>query len=224
MYVTVEGIDGSGTTTVSRRLANALTTDDRDVLLTTEPFDREWHGEAVREALSRDTSDVTDLFLFLADRAEHLEHRVRPALADGTTVVSDRGHDSTYAYQRSRVEDVVPNPWDWFDRMYEPWNLTPDLTLYLDVSVETAMERMDGDEKYETEENLREVQTQYDHLATRLSDRYAVINADRPLDKVVADCTTVTRRAMDAPMSIEDGEVLTALEAQGRLPDSMEAP
>jgi len=224
MYVTVEGIDGSGTTTVSRRLANALTTDDRDVLLTTEPFDREWHGEAVREALSRDTSSVTDLFLFLADRAEHLEHRVRPALADGMTVVSDRGHDSTYAYQRSRVDGVVPNPWQWFDDMYDPWNLTPDLTLYLDCTVEVAMERGDNEEKYETEQNLREVQTQYDHLATRFSDRYAVIAAGEPLDEVVADCVAVTRRAMGAPLSIGERERLTAMEATGRLPDDMEAP
>ena len=224
MYVTVEGIDGSGTTTVSRRLANALTTDDRDVLLTTEPFDREWHGEAVREALSRDTSSVTDLFLFLADRAEHLEHRVKPALADGATVVSDRGHDSTYAYQRARVDDVVPNPWQWFDDMYDPWNLTPDLTLYLDVDVETAMERGDNEEKYETAENLRDAQTQYDHLATRFSDRYAVVDASRPLDEVVADCVAIVRHADADPVGIGGRERLTAMEATGRLPDDMEAP
>lgn len=222
MYVTIEGIDGSGTTSVTRRVVNGLP--PGYAVPTAEPNDRYWTGEAVRTALKRDTAPTTDLFLFLADRAEHLETIVKPMLDDDRTVVSDRGADSTYAYQPEKLEGLpTGNVWEWFDELYAPWNMQPDLTILLDVSAETGLERADGDEKYE-DERLERVTERYRELAERYSHRFAVINAERPLDEVATDAIAVVRRKAGLPLEQEHKERLTALEAANRLPTTMEVP
>lgn len=191
MYVTVEGIDGAGKTTAAKRVADGLEGGE----YTVEPSDDMWLGEAVRQALRSDTSSVTDLFLFMADRAEHLERTVLPGLESGATVVSDRSADSTYAYQSQRIEGDVPAPWEWLDELYAPWNLQPDLTLYLDVSVDTALERVSSGEKYENREMLERARENYERLAGRYGNRYVRVDAEQPAEDVARDCLAIVRAA-----------------------------
>lgn len=183
-YITIEGIDGCGKSTLAEKLAE----DNPDALLTQEPVADTWHGDVVRKALKEETGPFTDAFLFMADRAEHLHQTVKPALADGRTVISDRSADSTYAYQSLRVE--VPLPFEWFDTCYEPWDVEPDLTLWLDVSPETAMERVDGDEKYETLDWLYDVKVNYERLNME-RDRYHRIDAEQGVEAVYEEAKAV---------------------------------
>jgi dTMP kinase len=182
MYVTVEGVDGAGTTTLVEKLSEVYA----GAVFTAEPDDTHFTGETVREALSRETAPVADALLFMADRAEHLEHTVKPALAQGRMVVSDRGHDSTYAYQGHRLAGRMVDPDGWFDTCYAPWNMEPDLTLFLDVSLSTAKERLAGSEdKYEGDEQLLlSAILNYRQMAEDNPHRFRRIDAEQSPDAV----------------------------------------
>src|SRR6056297_2991479 len=96
MLVTLEGLDGSGKTTVWERLR---ADDAVDATFTREPTDS-WYGESVQRSIDDDDADsLAELFLYTADHAAHPADTVRPALEAGELVVSDRYSDSRYAYQ-----------------------------------------------------------------------------------------------------------------------------
>jgi len=185
IYITIEGIDGSGKTTLVRSLGEAFP----DAVTTAEPDDTLWTGRAVREAISRETAAPTDALLFLADRAEHLERTVVPALNDGTVVISDRGHDSTYAYQVPRISDeldVHPRTVRvWLDLAYSLWNVEPDLTIWLDTPVERAAARMSGEEKWADADFMKRVRAGYELQMRREPGRVRRVNGGLPKDRVV---------------------------------------
>jgi dTMP kinase len=184
MYVTVEGIDGTGKTTLVRDLEKQFP----DALATVEPTDDMWTGEAVRESLRRDTGPMTDMFLQLADRAEHLHTTVVPALDNGMMVISDRSSDSTVAYHEPRVEEWLPNrvdAYEWVRRMTRYWDVEPDLTLWLDAPVDVVMDRVSSGEKYEREERLKRVRDNYVMLAQQEYHRYERIDATHPPEGVL---------------------------------------
>lgn len=167
MFVTIEGLDGSGKSSV----LEAITKQYPSVVTTSEPSDLEY-GQLVRRNLSDETSDpLIDFYLFMADRRDHIEDRIKPADNSGKLVVSDRYADSTRAYQPVALSgDDAPfdSPWEaklLIEQTMQPWNYEPDLTLYIDVSVDTAIERAEGSEKYEQREFLEQVKDNYDALA-----------------------------------------------------------
>lgn len=181
-FVSLEGIDGSGKTSV----VQAIRETHKSCISTQEPSDL-WTGQQVRKAIANDTDDVhpvTTFFLFMADRNHHINERIQNGLDDGMLVVSDRYSDSTLAYQPEALKDHISYPQQWMERCMEPWNIEPDLTIYLDISVDTAMERLDGDEEYEKREFLEGVKSNYDDLAKRFEDRYIVMNAEKSKDQV----------------------------------------
>lgn len=181
-FVTLEGLDGSGKTSV----AQAIQSEYKSVIRTQEPSDL-WTGMQVRRAIANeneDTHPLTTFFLLMADRTHHIETRIQGGLDDGMMVVSDRFADSTLAYQPHALEDHIRFPGQYMERIMHPWNLEPDLTIYLDISVDTAIERSDGDEEYENREFLEAVKANYDELRTRYDDRYVTIDAEKPQDHV----------------------------------------
>lgn len=172
MLLSLEGLDGSGKTTV----ANAIADEYANTVLTKEPTDGQY-GSLLRQNLSDPHSNpLANLFLFMADRIEHIDERVRPADRGGMLVVSDRYADSTRAYQPvALTQDDGPMDSQWqaklfIEQMISQCYYEPDVTLYVDVSVDTAMERADCDEKFETREFLEQVKDNYDALAD--SDEY----------------------------------------------------
>ncbi len=139
--ITIEGIDGSGKSSAARALASALST-KADVLLTKEPGATEL-GQHVRKLLQERTIPVcpqAEFLLFAADRAQHMNDLVLPALATGKIVLSDRMADSSRAYQGfGRGLD------DRFIQYINAWamqNIIPDLTLYLKIDYTTAASRL----------------------------------------------------------------------------------
>lgn len=141
MFLTVEGVEGSGKSTLLAALARRMEAEGMTVLLTREPGGCPL-GERIRPLLLNAdwTPDPNaELFLFLADRAQHAAEVIRPALAAGTQVLCDRYADSTIAYQGyGRGMDV-----EWLHRLndFATGGLWPDLTLVLDLPVEAGLRR-----------------------------------------------------------------------------------
>lgn len=187
-FVTVEGIDGAGKTTV----VEAINEEYKKVVRTQEPSEL-WTGKQVRRAISNetDTHPLTTFYLFMADRVHHIEEEIQPALDDGMLVVSDRYADSTLAYQPVALSDHLRYPQKYMEEVMEPWNFQPDITLYIDIPVETAIERVVGDEEYEKREFLEQVRENYEQLAQRYSDRFVRIDGTQTKEAVREDALEV---------------------------------
>jgi dTMP kinase len=160
--ITLEGIDGSGKSTAAKHIAAKLAEmmPDRRVVLTAEPTSGEV-GKILRAELAKACGEGTEpsnakimqeLFLFVADHAQHLSRTVLPALETGAIVLSDRYADSTAAYQGVTLRGIVPDPVSWIQSIYRPWNLLPDKTLLFVLDPQVALQRMKsrrGREKFE---------------------------------------------------------------------------
>lgn len=184
MFVTIEGLDGAGGTTLTQALKEEYPT----AVTTREPSSRQY-GSIVRERLSQDTEPMLDFLLFMADRFDHINEVITPADEAGRLVVSDRYADSTRAYQPVALTgDNAPfnSLWEakhFIEFVMEPWNYEPDLTLYLDISVDTALDRADGDEKYEKRAFLEQVRENYDALCES-KERIVRVDAERSPEEV----------------------------------------
>lgn len=184
-FVTFEGIDGSGKTTVSKAVADRLRERGEDVVWTAEPTDT-WLGDAVRRGYEVDAGPFVEAFLFLADRAAHTEE-IRRHVAAGRTVVCDRYADSTLAYQGARLEGRIEDPIRFLRRLGAPYTLTPDLTLLLRVPPALGLRRLRGRRRrvpFERAPFLRRVDRNYRGLAR--AKRFVTVDATRPVDDVVA--------------------------------------
>jgi len=193
VLVSLEGLDGSGKSTVWAALRDAA--DDSplaDAVFTTEPTDS-WYGETVQRSVADPDADpLAELFLYTADHAAHLSETVRPALSAGRPVVTDRYVDSRYAYQAATLgeTDVLPasrDPLDYVRQVHAPWTRHPDLTLFLDVPPGVAAERSDADNKFERRAFLASVRDHYERLLAEDPDRFQRIDAERVPDAVRAD-------------------------------------
>lgn len=181
LFVTVEGIDGAGKSTA----VDAITSEYKASSVTQEPSEL-WTGKAVRRAISNetDTHPLATFYLFMADRVHHIEEEVKQPLDNGMIVVSDRYADSTLAYQPVALQDHVRYPQQFIEQTMGPWNFDPDLTIYIDIPVEVAIERSVGDEEYENTEFLEQVKANYDDLKVRFEDRYEVIDGTQSKEAV----------------------------------------
>lgn len=143
MFITFEGIDGVGKSTQLDLLEQWLIAQGKSVLRTLEPGGTEL-GKEIRHLLLHRKGDVAaraEALLYAADRAHHVATKIRPALASGQVVLSDRYFDSSVAYQGAARELDVDQV-----REISLWavdNLIPDLTILLDLSAEAAMLRRD---------------------------------------------------------------------------------
>ncbi len=185
MFITFEGIDRSGKTTQARMLADAL---GDEALLVREPGGTP-AAERIRELVKGDTdlTPMAETLLFGAARADLVQRVIRPALAEGRTVISDRYGDSTVAYQggaRGLGIEPVEELNQWLTGKLEP-----DVTFLLEVEPATAAGRGGELDRFEREGEAlqRAVASAYDELANRHAERYVRIDAARPAGEVHAD-------------------------------------
>jgi dTMP kinase len=185
MLVTLEGLDGSGKTTVWEALADT----HPDAVFTREPTDS-WYGEAVNRSIADDDADpLAELFLFTADHADHLSRVVRPALAEGSLVVSDRYSDSRFAYQAASLEaaDVdLDRPMEYVRGIHAAFSRPPDATIYLDVDPQTAAARAGATNKLERTRYLSSVRENYERLMDLEPGRFVRVDATRAPEDVIA--------------------------------------
>lgn len=141
MFITFEGIDGVGKSTQLDLLESWLKTNGHEVLRTMEPGGTEL-GQEIRHLLLHRKGDVApraEALLYAADRAHHVATKIRPALAAGTVVLSDRYYDSSIAYQGAARELSVKEVQDI--SIWAVAGLEPDLTFLLDMSAQQAIAR-----------------------------------------------------------------------------------
>jgi dTMP kinase len=176
-FVVLEGIDGSGTTTQAARLAASLRELGHAVVSTREPSDGPI-GVLVRQALTRRLVGLSDralALLFAADRLDHLASVVKPALAAGKVVVSDRYVLSSLAYQGMRL------PLAWVEALNAAAR-PADLTLFLEVDPRTAARRRHGrggtEELFDADEVQRAVARAYGRVARKHARAQRVVRVD----------------------------------------------
>jgi len=204
LFITLEGIDGTGKSTQYRLLVSYLKQRGYVVCATREPGGTR-AGEHIRGILLKSSTGqigaMAELALMYAARAQHLEEVVRPALARGQVVVSDRFNDASMAYQgygRKLGTQTVRA----FDRIV-CGTTQPDLTLVLDLSPRTALERAQGRERrrnsrrgrFEAESLAFHERVRQGYLAIAHQDprRVKVVNAEGPVGKVQAEIRGLVR-------------------------------
>lgn len=196
LFIVIEGIDGTGKSTQSKRLAEWFRSRGREVVLSREPTDGPW-GKKLREsATTGRLSAEEELECFLNDRREHVEMSIKPALAEGKVVILDRYYFSTMAYQGARGFDPSE-----IRRRNEAFAPQPDLLLILDLSVESAHGRIGarGDTANEFEQRDTLSRCREIFLSLRDEPFACVIDAEPSLNEVTADIlSVVTAKFPDA--------------------------
>ncbi|TKB69552.1 MAG: dTMP kinase [Nitrospira sp.] len=199
LFITLEGIEGSGKSTQISHLAQVLIQAGHRILQTREPGGTAT-AEAIRHILLTASSHEpvapqTEALLILAARCQHVTHRILPALQQGAVVLCDRFSDSTFAYQGfARGLDLQ---WLRAANDIATGGLTPDLTLVLDlpVSIGLARRRSDRGEQNrldrETERFHRKVRRGFLALAAEEPGRMRIVNANRPAQEVQDELTEI---------------------------------
>ena len=204
MFISLEGIDGSGKSTQARLLADHLRASGHEVVLTREPGGSPGAEEIRRllvEGAGERWSPETELLLFTAARRDHLERTIRPALDRGVVVVSDRFADSTRVYQGAARADLRAT----VDRLHALMiGVEPDLTLVIDADPEVAARRgrarASGEDRFENmglpfQARLRQG---FLALASEAPDRVRVIDGSGSAEDVAARVRAVVNRPLGA--------------------------
>lgn len=192
-FITVEGIDGCGKTTQAEFIIDGLIEAGLSAKLVREPG-----GDPISESIRKlllhaeeSMSDRAEALLMIASRAQLTDKVILPQIIDGKWVVADRYADSTLAYQGGGRGLSVKS----LDTINEfgTYTLKPDLTFFIDISIDVANSRMRVErDRIEKEGNdfQQRVRDQYLKLSEIESDRVIVINGDRSIDEVKADIWT----------------------------------
>ncbi|MDP8011737.1 MAG: dTMP kinase [Thermoplasmata archaeon] len=160
MFVSLEGIDGSGKTSIGKMMKELYESKGKKVYLTEEPTRIIFDTKSIME---KDLDPFTRAFIFMADRVEHLKV-IKEKISQGFIVICDRYVDSTFAYQGSALEKRFGSKdrtYEYLLKIYEPVSLDPDIVIYLDVEPEIGLKRIESRkreifEKISELENVRE--------------------------------------------------------------------
>ncbi len=197
-FITFEGIDGSGKSTQSRRFSDHLRAQGADVILTREPGGSPGAEEIRQLVLTGDPdrwSPETEILLFTASRRDHLEKTIKPALAAGKTVISDRFADSTRVYQGATRGDLRGMVDSLHDLMI---GREPDLTFIIDmdpaIALARGLARKSGEDRFEEfglpfQETLRHG---FLSLAHAHPDRCILIDGNRTVDQIASEIAAHT--------------------------------
>ena len=187
LFITFEGIDGCGKTTQIELLKEELEKKGYTVLLTREPGAKGL-GEKFREILLNYDGEVSsncESFLFLADRAQHVDTIIKPAINNGTIVLCDRHTDSTVAYQGYGRELNL-------EQIYQlnkiaTNGVVPDITFILDIDIETSLQRIGkGRDRMENagREFFERVRNGYIEISKQEPERVKLLNGNSPIKKI----------------------------------------
>tara|TARA_B100000524_G_scaffold35313_1_gene17379 strand:+ start:1078 stop:1689 length:612 start_codon:yes stop_codon:yes gene_type:complete len=195
MFITLEGSEGAGKSTLIERLKKYFLNNNIEFIFTKEPGATE-EGKELRKILLDKTimlDPLSETFLLLADRLEHVRKIINPALEKNKNVLSDRYLDSTYAYQGAGRKINQ----DELDQLIKPLKFPePDLTIYLDLPVEEGLKRARGRDKLDRfeEEDIdffERIRNSYLKAAQKNSHRIFTIdstNSETKVFELARDC------------------------------------
>jgi len=210
--ISIEGIDGSGKTSLVERIKSKL---NRGIIYTKEPTDYDT-GITVKKFLNSEIDPLSLAFLFMADHSEHISRLIRPSLDQGKTVVVDRYIDSRYAYQGVTLQKYFSDPIRWLKNLHSPFSIKPDYTILLAVDLDIAIERIKQREQkimakddvihsdvfkpitFEKRDFLEKVQDNYLKLAKEDSERFIKIDANKEIEYVEKELTKELLRCIEA--------------------------
>ncbi len=199
MIISIEGADGTGKSSVARFLSGRLEEKGYEVLLLREPGSTGF-GERVRSLLLHDESLSlgvrTELFLYLAARAQLIEEWIKPAIRQGKIIVLDRYVDSTLVYQGMvgglGVEKVLQVMVDFFGAYF------PHLTIVLDSNVDMIMRRLENKDKVESKgrEFLEQVIQAYRDLVEIFPERMVLVDSNKNLNLVCDEVWKIVKERL----------------------------
>jgi len=204
-FIVFEGIDGSGKSTQSRLLYERLTGEGYSCLITEEPGGTSL-GRMIKKILLDPEIQFcpkSELFLFLADRAEHTDKIIKPALREGKIVISSRYFFSTIVYQgiARKLSDI-----DFITKMnmFAVDNLLPDIVLYIDINPEKALKNIKERNKVTSFDRIeieglnfqKEVRNGYLDLMRYYPEIFVKIDGEREIQSVAEEVYSITKRRL----------------------------
>ncbi|MGX7051297.1 dTMP kinase [Leuconostoc palmae] len=207
LFVTFEGPEGAGKTSVLTALISELALVLGDDLVTTREPGGNPISEAIRHILQPENDngidDRTEALLYAAARRQHLVEIIQPALTAGKVLISDRYVDSSLAYQGGGRNLGVDNIWKI--NQFAIDNVMPDLTLYFDIPVEQGLDRVMANRQGKIDRLDKEdisfhqkVRETYLALQSEFSDRIKIIDATQALPDVISDARKLLQNALDS--------------------------
>jgi dTMP kinase len=186
-FVTFEGIDGSGKSTISKLVTEKLKSEGYDVLWTFEPTDSPV-GKFVQECIKKQSDPFVTSFTFIADRIMHCK-QIQQWIDGGKIVLCDRYAESTYAYQAAQLEGKLTNPLKWLQEISDGRILIPDRTFLFVIDPQTSLARIQNRAElvpFERLEFLKKVHANY--LKVSKGKRFVHMDATQPIEVLVQQC------------------------------------
>ena len=186
-FITFEGIDGSGKTTILKLVYKKLKSEGFDVISTFEPTNS-YIGKYVQKCIENNYDPYLTSFAFIADRIDHCK-KINKWLNENKIVLCDRYSDSTLAYQSVQLEKLIKNPIKWLKEISDRNIIIPDRTFLFLIDPELSIQRIKNREKiisFEKVSFLKTVDKYYNKLAN--SDRYIKIDATKSIEELVRFC------------------------------------
>lgn len=205
MFITFEGPDGSGKSTVIKAVYEKLLKDNFDVLLTREPGGTPI-AEKIRDIILDNSNTAldprTEALLYAASRRQHLVEKIWPALKEGKIVLCDRFIDSSLAYQGGGRNLGVENVLNI--NLFATENTYPDISLFFDVSPEIGLSRVNSDKKRvadrldnENENFHDKVYETFKKIVANNKNRFIVIDASKPLNEVIENTYQILKKKLN---------------------------
>ena len=186
-FVTFEGIDGSGKSTISKIVYKQLKSQGQNVVLTYEPTNT-WIGKCVQKCIETSTDPFVTAFTFIADRIEHCKH-IQKWLDKDKIVLCDRYAESTYAYQGAQMQDLTDNSMKWLQELSKARIIIPDRTFIFLINPKLSLARIQNRDNlipFEKVSFLEKVHKNYLKLA--VGKRFMKVDATKKIDELVEIC------------------------------------
>ena len=186
-FITFEGIDGSGKSTVSKLVYDKLKSDGYDVVLTYEPTDSTI-GKYVQKCIKTGDDPFVTAFTFIADRIQHCK-KIKQWLDDGNIVICDRYAESTYAYQGAQLENKIKNPIKWLQELSKNNIVTPDRTFLFIINPKESLARIQHRDELIPFEHLSFLEKVHkNYLTVSKGKRFLQLDATKKIAELVTLC------------------------------------
>jgi dTMP kinase len=186
-FVTFEGIDGSGKSTISKLVSEKLRSAGHEVVWTFEPTDSTV-GKYVQECIRSQTDPFVTSFTFIADRIQHCK-QIQHWLDEDKLVLCDRYAESTYAYQAVQLEDQLKNPLKWLQELSIGRILVPDRTFLFVIDPKESLARIQHRTELIPFERLAFLEKVHrNYLTVSKGKRFMNLDATKPIDELVQLC------------------------------------